>query len=354
MARSRPLVLELLEDRLAPASLGVPGVYPGPDADLPPVQTFVTGSLGPGAAADGRLLEVVDGQQFHFILSAVGAGAPAGAGVRLTVADPAGGTVFALAAGAGTTWDGDVFLAAGAYRVSFTEAGSGSVGFELSGWGLWGWGWLGPQLNDTTQQPLEASAAAAVPAPASFFFLPENATDLFGAALAARGPSFQAAPNVGGAGASGGLGSALPALSPSQRAGPAGPQAGAGARRDVDDVVPGDPTVAAPAAVPRSAGGQVGTAAAVVELPPDGPAAPKDSEVVVASQSGPVVMSVAAAQSPSAAGPAQVNSARVFWALGLGTAVLTSLALPARWCAVLVPERLRLGVRKRREMVPTA
>jgi hypothetical protein len=366
MAPSRPLLLEQLEDRTAPASLAALGAYPPSDADLhpPPVQSFVAGVLGANAGADGRLLDVLDGQQFHFILSADGAGAPAGAGVRMTIADPAGRVVFDLAAGGGTTWDGDVFLDAGAYQVTFTMTGPGgapgSVDFELSGWGLWGWGWLGPQLNDTTQEPLNPSAAASVPAPASFFFLPENATDLAAGAMTSRGPSFQLS-RAGGVGQSDALVPVLLAPAAAQRQVLNGPQAGAAARRDIE-AIPAEPVgTAAPAegvpvAVSRVAGEEAPTASfAAEESPPDRPATPVDSEPTVAPLPGPVVAEVAGpAESPPVVGLARVDSARVLWALGLGTVVLTTLALPARWCAVLVPERLRVVARKRREMIPSA
>jgi hypothetical protein len=368
MTRSRPLILEQLEDRTAPAVLAAPGAYLDTDADLhpPPVQTFVTGTLGAAAGADGRLLDVVDGQQFHFILSAPGAGAPGGAGVQMTITDPAGRLAFALTAADGTTWAGDVFLNAGAYQVTFTATGAGgapgTVGFELSGWGLWGWGWLGPQLNDTTQQPLEPSAAAALPAPASFFFLPENVTDL-AAALISRGPSFQLAGASSAAGPGGGLAS-VQLLSPA--APPASsnlPLAGVAVRRDVD-VGHGEPVATAappevlPAAVTHGVGGNALMASFAAELSPrDGPASFADSGTILAPQPGPVVTAVTGAdgatESPPAAGPAQVGGARVLWVLGLGSVILTSLALPARWCAVLVPQRLRFAVRRRREMVPS-
>src|SRR5262249_37712993 len=154
-----------------PAALAALGAHLDSDAVLhpPPVQTFVTGDLRPAAGADGRLLDVVDGQQFHFILSAASAGAPGGAGVQMTITDPAGRLVFALTAGGGTPWAGDVCRDAGASQVTFTATGAGgapgTVGFELSGWGLWGWSGLGPQLTATTQQPLDPSAAATPPAP---------------------------------------------------------------------------------------------------------------------------------------------------------------------------------------------
>jgi hypothetical protein len=330
------------------------------------VQTFVTGDLGPAAGADGRLLDVVDGQQFHFILSAGGAGAPGGAGVHMTITDPAGRLVFALTAGDGTTRAGNVFLDAGAYQVTFTATGAGgapaTVGFELSGWGLWGWSWLGPQLNDTTQQPLEPSAAATPPAPASFFFLPENVTDL-SAALTSRGPSFQLAGAAVAASPAGSLASARLASPAAPPAGSNFPLAGVAVRRDVD-VGQGEPVATAappeflPAAVTHFVGGEAPTASFAAERPlRDGPANSVDSETIVVPQPGPVVTAATGAagavESPPAAASARGDSARVLWALGLTSAVLTSLALPARWCAVLVQQRLRFALRRRQEVVPS-
>jgi hypothetical protein len=365
MARSRPLVLEQLEDHTAPAVLSVPAApYPPLETDLPPppVQTFVTGAVGPDARTDGRLLEVVDGQQFHFILSASDTGAPWEPGVRMTISDPAGHVVFTLTAAQGTTWSDDVFLNAGPYNVSFGATESGSVpapiGFDLSGWGLWGWGWLGPQVRDTTQQPLEPSAAAALPAPASFFFLPANATDL-SAAVTSRGPSFQVSGDQGGVGPHVASAAVLPVPPAVQRPVLNGSLAGAGggSNADVGQGLPLAtplPAVGVPVAVSRAAG-VIQLASAPVEPSPDRGATSAESEEGTVAQPQPVIAELAGAtESLPTAGADRADHARLFWALGLGAVVLSALALPPRWCAVLVPERLRIAVRKRRELMTTA
>jgi hypothetical protein len=144
------------------------------------LQTFVNDTLDKTTREDVRVLQVVDSQQFQFVLSATDWSAPVATGVRMTIFDASGREVFNLAVTDGATRTGTVFLNAGRYTVKFTRATEQGepftpVLFELSGLSLSDS--LGPQLRDTTQQPLEASAAAAVPAP-SFFWLPAGPTDL--------------------------------------------------------------------------------------------------------------------------------------------------------------------------------
>jgi hypothetical protein len=376
MTRSRPLVLEQLEDRTAPAavSAAVPGVpatlYPDPEAGppTPPVRTFVTGALG-GGQADTRLLEVVDGQQFHFILSGTDPNAPAGTELRMTISDTTGRVVFVLATDDGASWSGDVFLGAGPYRVGFsqgTAVGEAPAHFALSGWGLFGWGWVGPELRDTTQQPLDPSATASAPALSSFFFLPGNSADLFATAAAPQGPSFR----VGESRPPSDNGAAL--TSPTVVA-PSSPRVdaigllagGGGAGAPGADAPPAPPqplasVAVSPASVGRDAdGGQTEQFEAAFAAEGGAVAAsPVVREVlttaVPTNAPRPVVANVGSpAELLNLGGDNPVSNARLFWACWLGAAVLSSLALPARWCAVLFPERLRLAAGKPRE-VPTS
>ncbi len=141
--------------------------------DASHLQTFVADALGADQAEAVRTLQVVGSQQFHFVLSATDWNQPVETGLRMTVFDESGRAVFALAAADGATRSGDVFLSAGRYTVRFTRAaGQGDaltpVSFELKGTTLSDP--LGPQLRDTTQQPADPSAAAALPA-LSFYWL---------------------------------------------------------------------------------------------------------------------------------------------------------------------------------------
>jgi hypothetical protein len=148
--------------------------------DASHLQTFVNDTLDETTREDVRVLQVVDSQQFQFVLSATDWSAPVATGVRMTIFDAAGREVFNLAVADGASRTGIVFLDAGRYTVKFTRAMQQGgpltpVLFELSGLSLSDS--LGPQLRDTTQQPLGASAATALPAP-SFFWLPTGPTDL--------------------------------------------------------------------------------------------------------------------------------------------------------------------------------
>jgi hypothetical protein len=364
MVRSRLLTVEQLEDRTAPAVLNVPAApYVEPDANLPPppVQTFVTGALGGGAGAELNFLQVVDGQQFHFILSATGGGAPGTAGANMTVSDASGRVVFALAASGGTSWDGDVVLGAGFYTVAFTASGSatGPVGFTLSGWGLWGWGWLGPQLHDTTQQPLEPSAAASLPMPTSFFFLPENATDLFTAATASRGSSFLS-PGSKGLPAPGAGFAPVGAVAPAPQHPDAGvPIAGAGVAGDSgkDQAEPAMVSAAPellPAPVSRVVRASLTVSAPAEPLPGESGAPVEPADTTGAAPPEPRISAVAEAAAVPVVGTTPVSSARLLWSLGMATAVLSSLAMSGRSCVVFLRPRLRLALRKRPAPAPAA
>ncbi len=133
-------------------------------------QTFVHDTLAAGQAEQTRLLQVNRSDQFHFDLSATDWGAATNSGVVMTIYDAAGRALFQLAADSGATRAGDVFLAAGQYRVVFTRTQPAALGtavlFELTGTNVSDP--LGPQIRDTTLTPVDSAEA---PAALSFFFL---------------------------------------------------------------------------------------------------------------------------------------------------------------------------------------
>ena len=147
----------------------------GPDARH--LDTFVTDTLDQNTREDLRTLQVVESQQFHFVLSATDWNAPAETGIRMTIADAGGQVVFTLSAADGATQRGDVFLNAGRYTVRFTRAVDDGITrtpvlFQLSGVTLSDS--LGPQLRDTTRDPVASADSAALSA-LSFYWLPFSA-----------------------------------------------------------------------------------------------------------------------------------------------------------------------------------
>lgn len=109
------------------------------------LQTFATGNLTTMAPADTYALYVAQSQLFHFVLSA-------GAGVRVTITDGAGRTVFALSGTADDSVSGGVFLAPGTYRVRVTaDAPSVPISYLLQGDNLSDP--VGPVLQDPTLTP---------------------------------------------------------------------------------------------------------------------------------------------------------------------------------------------------------
>jgi hypothetical protein len=146
------------------------------------LQTFVNDSLDRGQYQAQRTLQVVQSQAFHFILAASDWSDPAQTGVRMTILDATGRTVYAMEAADGVTRSGDVFLDQGAYTVQFRRMAAGAdtpVIFQLSGLTLSDP--LGPQLRDTTQEPVDSASTSSQ---LTFYWLPFS-----GANLAAAAPS---------------------------------------------------------------------------------------------------------------------------------------------------------------------
>ena len=330
--------------------------------DATHLQTFVNETLGPDTRVDMRVLQVEESQQFQFVLSATDWGAAAATGVRMTITDAAGREVFSLTAPSGAARMEQVFLSAGRYTVQFTrDSPPGDpltpVLFELSG--LSQSDNLGPQLRDTTQTPVDSSPAAASPAP-SFFFAPADPTNILGSGTTSHGPSgpgqVTAANAAGGSGVSlpstptaarpsafdgrsGGAGATMSQAPPPSAAGVAVPLAGAARHSDSDQAGPTEapaPGEALPVAVSHST-----APPAEPELPDRLPGA-EGSEASVGTEAQLVVTDViGAGEGITASAASPINRAPRMWALGLGAAVLSTLALPARWCAALIPARLR-------------
>jgi Matrixin len=330
--------------------------------DATHLQTFVNDTLGPDTRADTRVLQVEESQQFQFVLAATDRGAAAATGVRLTITDAAGRDVFSLDAPSGAARMGQVFLSAGRYTVQFTRDSQPGdpltpILFELSG--LSQSDNLGPQLRDTTQTPVDSSPTAASPAP-SFFFAPADPTNILGGGTTSHGSSgpgqVAAANAAGGSGVNlpstpavalppafggrpGGAGATLSQATQPSAAGVAMPLAGAARHSDSDPAGPTEapaPGEALPVAVSHN------TADPAQPGLPDRLPGAGGSEASVGTEAQLVVTDLVGAEeqvTAPAAGP--INRAPLMWALGLGAAVMSRLALPARWCAALVPARLR-------------
>ncbi len=145
--------------------------------DATHLQTFVNDSLSRDQREVSRTLQVTQSQQFHFVLAASDWSTAAETGVRMTILDSVGRAVFTLAVPDGATRRQDVILDQGRYVVRFTRAttdGDTPLLFQLSGMTLSVP--LGPQLRDTTQQPVDSPTASALPQ-LSFYWLPYNSTD---------------------------------------------------------------------------------------------------------------------------------------------------------------------------------
>jgi hypothetical protein len=157
------------------------------------LETFVSDSLGQDEYVVARTLQVIQSEEFDFVLSASDWSVPTPNGVRMQIVNQNGQIVYTMAAADGAQRAGDVFLNQGQYTVIFTRATEGAnspVIFTLSG--LTTSDPLGPQLRDTTQEPFDSPSASAVPE-LTFYWLPNDAP--LAPSLADR--SFQA-PNIVG------------------------------------------------------------------------------------------------------------------------------------------------------------
>jgi hypothetical protein len=346
------------------------------DLDGRHLQTFVNDTLVPGTQAVARVLQVVESQQFQFVLSATDWGAAAAAGARMTIFDAAGRQVFTLAAASGASRFAEVFLDRGSYAVQFTrDARPGDtltpVLFELSG--LSQSDSLGPQVRDTTLVAVDPSAAATMPAP-SFFWLPAGSTDL----VAGRAAQDRAAGTLKGDPLPLPVGApAVQALDPHGRSIPLG---GSGA---AEGSIPGPPPAgtggAFPAALPLGARGNPGSGpddpteapgprerhtlgVSYVSLRAPESSSPAGSHnpdrAVVLGETGAstgtrpqenVADATTAPPLPLARAAGAMRTDYLVWALGLGAMALSWLTLQAGWCARLVPPPFRIAARQRGE-----
>jgi len=151
------------------------------------LETYVNDSLAQDQRSVSRTLQVNQSEQFHFVLGASDFSAPTETAVRMEIVDQQGRIAYTMSVAAGTLRSGDVFLDPGRYSVVFARATDGvdtPVIFELSG--LTASEPLGPQLQDTTNEPLDAPAASAL-RQLAFYWLP-NDTNLAAAALMNEAP----------------------------------------------------------------------------------------------------------------------------------------------------------------------
>lgn len=154
--------------------------------DATHLQPFVNESLGSNQIDFAATLRVLQSQQFRFVLSATDWSAPAETGVRMTIYNADGQTVFTTAVADGASRSADVFLNAGQYTVRFTRANDQGdmltpITFELSG--MTESDPLGPQLRDTTLGPVDSVTSPAAPS-VTFFWLPYTPADLTTGGLA--------------------------------------------------------------------------------------------------------------------------------------------------------------------------
>src|SRR5262249_49876049 len=99
-------------DQVAQSAYGLEVDFAQDGAHL---ETFVNETLAPGTPEYAATLQVLQSQQFHFVLSASDFSAPAETGVRMTVYDADGRAVFTTAVADGATRSFDVVLGAGSY-----------------------------------------------------------------------------------------------------------------------------------------------------------------------------------------------------------------------------------------------
>jgi len=144
------------------------------DADGAHLETYVNDSLTALQPEVVRTLNVLQSQQFHLVLSASDWNNAAASGLEMQIVNAAGRQIFALAVADGAMRSRDVFLDAGQYTVRFASPerkDNTVVTFELNGVTMSEP--IGPQLRDTTLQPVEAPVEVAL-STLSFYWLPGN------------------------------------------------------------------------------------------------------------------------------------------------------------------------------------
>jgi len=120
--------------------------------------TFATGTVSAAAPTRSAPLYIARSQLFQFLLAANAPGTPAGVGVRMSIVDASGRTVFDLTAMAGDVVSGpSVLLTPGAYTVRYSAvAPKGvaipAVSFQLSGRVISDP--IGPTISDPTLNPV--------------------------------------------------------------------------------------------------------------------------------------------------------------------------------------------------------
>lgn len=146
------------------------------DHDGRQLQVLANDTIDDSAPEVRRTLNITDGQQYHFVLSASDGNQPAETGVRMTVTDAAGRVVSRLESADGATRTGDVFLDRGNYTIHLTTAHATGlpVLVELRGTSLSEP--LGPQLRDTTRQPIQTTVDTTA-AQIAFYWLPYHPTE---------------------------------------------------------------------------------------------------------------------------------------------------------------------------------
>jgi hypothetical protein len=158
------------------------------------LENYVNDSLSRDQHSLARTLQVNESQQFHLVLGTSDWSAPTQAGLRMQIVDQHGQSVYAMSVADGALRSGDVFLDSGRYIVTFTRAAESDdapVIFQLGG--LTTSEPLGPQLQDTTQEPLDSPTASAL-AQLAFYWLPNN-SNVAAAILVNHGSPVQGAPD---------------------------------------------------------------------------------------------------------------------------------------------------------------
>lgn len=144
------------------------------DQDGGHLQTYVSESLSVEEQASSRRFIVNESGQFHFVLSASDWNAAAETGIQMTVRDAAGDAILEWAVSDGEVRTGDYFFNRGSYVVEFARLNASSrqaVVFQLAGLAVSDP--IGPQLRDTTLEPLDSASASSLSG-LSFYWLPFN------------------------------------------------------------------------------------------------------------------------------------------------------------------------------------
>jgi hypothetical protein len=125
------------------------------------LSTFASGNLAGSSSQQSYNFYVGESQLFQFLLTAGGAGAPAGSAVQMTIKDASGNVVYSLAADAGDSVSSNaLLLTPGAYTLTFAALAppGGTVpalSYSLTGESISDP--IGAVVNDPTLQPIYTS-----------------------------------------------------------------------------------------------------------------------------------------------------------------------------------------------------